>query len=122
MKNYNPTDTKTCTGRTSDQQQYLYERIQLINLKEGYPTSFIDQTFAILGYACDEGVKRNQGRVGAATGADIIKRQLAKMPNHLDHETTILDIGSITCVDSNMEGAQTILAEMVTQLLESNTF
>lgn len=122
MKNYSPSKSEIWTGRASDQQHYLHEKIDLINLEEGYPTQFVDQAFAILGYACDEGVKRNQGRVGAIAGPDAIRRQLAKMPNHLDHEIAILDIGSITCTDSNMEETQTVLSETVARMLECNTF
>ncbi|HLT50667.1 MAG TPA: formimidoylglutamase [Arenibacter sp.] len=122
MKNYNPTDPKIWTGRTSDQKHYLHEKVDLINLEEGYPAPFLDQAFAILGYTCEEGVKRNMGRIGTVSGPDAIRRQFAEMPNHLEHETAILDMGSISCANADMEEAQTILAETVACLLALNTF
>lgn len=122
MKNYDPVGTSIWTGRKSDQQYYLHERIQLVDLREGYPTQFSAQAFAILGYACDEGVRRNQGRVGSALGPDAIRRQLAKMPNHLDNGIGLLDIGTITCTNTDMEKAQAELAEAVTRILAHNTF
>lgn len=122
MRNYNPPDPKVWTGRTSEQQDYLHGKIDFINLQEGYPAQFTNQAFALLGYACDEGVRRNQGRIGAVAGPDAIRRQLAKMPNHLDDGTTILDIGTISCGNGNMEEAQMALAETVARLLGVNLF
>lgn len=122
MKNYNPSDPKIWTGRISDQHQYLHKKIRHINLAAGYPSPFTDQAIAILGYTCEEGVKRNQGRIGTIAGPDAIRHQLAKMPNHLSHEIDLLDMGSINCMNANMEEAQHVLAETVTRLLECNTF
>ena len=34
---------------------------------------------ALLGFACDEGVRRNQGRVGAAEGPVALRRALANV-------------------------------------------
>ncbi len=80
------------------------------------------KTIAILGYACDEGVRRNQGRVGAVEGPDAIRKQLGKMPNLLNPNTKLLDIGSILCMDGGMEEAQNQLSLVLTQLLKKNIF
>lgn len=37
-----------------------------------------------MGFACDEGVKRNAGRPGAAGGPDALRKALANMASHQD--------------------------------------
>ena len=114
IKKPNPENWK---GRKSDQQLCLHEKIEFDAIE-----TVAENTIAILGYACDEGVKRNQGRVGAAAGPDTIRRQLGKMPNHLDAEVKLVDCGNVECGNSDMEAAQSILEQEVSQLLVHSTF
>ena len=114
IKKPNPENWK---GRKSDQQLCLHEKIKFDAIE-----TVAENTIAILGYACDEGVKRNQGRVGAAAGPDTIRRQLGKMPNHLDAEVKLVDCGNVECGNSDMEAAQSILEQEVSQLLVHSTF
>lgn len=119
---YVKTNTELWTGRASANQLYLHEKVKCVNFEK---RAFINQksrAFALLGYACDEGVKRNQGRVGAVDGSIAIRKALAKMPNHLSEETAFLDFGNIQCSDENMEESQAALASKVTELLKQNTF
>ncbi len=109
------------TGRISDRQLYLHEKVEFVDLKESNSV-FSQKTFTVLGYACDEGVKRNQGRIGAFEGPDAIRKQLGKMPNHLDTGTRFLDVGTIDCSDGDMEAAQDLVSEIVAQLLKDNAF
>ena len=104
-------------GRKSDQQLCLHEKVEL-DAKE----TMASNTIALLGYACDEGVKRNQGRVGAAAGPDAIRTQLGKMPNHMDAEVKLVDCGNVECESGDMEAAQSMLEHKVSQLLSHNTF
>ncbi|WKB82359.1 formimidoylglutamase [Cellulophaga lytica] len=118
MNNFKKPESSLWKGRSSQEKLYLHEKVICTDkLQKGHL-----KTFAILSYACDEGVKRNQGRVGAVTGPEAIIRQLAKMPNHLKKETQLLDVGTVFCVDNDMELAQQTLANTVTTLLENNTF
>ncbi|WP_321389163.1 formimidoylglutamase [uncultured Desulfuromusa sp.] len=75
---------------------------------------------AILGVASDEGVKRNQGRIGAATGADAIRQTLANQAYHLQHP--IYDAGNLRCEQGNLEALQREQAALVNQLLDQNHF
>lgn len=104
-------------GRKSDQQFYLHEKVNLDAIDETAAN-----TIALLGYACDEGVKRNQGRIGAIAGPDAIRTQLGRMPNHLVAEVKFMDCGNVECENGDMEAAQYILEQKVSQLLEQNTF
>src|SRR5690606_39172273 len=47
---------------------------------------------ALLGFACDEGVRRNHGRVGAAEGPAALRRMLSNLPT-LD-EVPLYDAGT----------------------------
>jgi len=121
MSDYKKPDDRIWTGRISEEALYLHEKVVCIDLNEFVPDPS-QKTIGLLGYACDEGVKRNQGRIGAVEGPDAIRKQLAKMPNHLDSGTEFLDVGSIRCLDGNMERAQHNLSEKVAHLLEENVF
>jgi len=121
MPTYKKPDLEFWTGRKSGQELYLHEKVQFDGPNESNVSSS-QKTFALLGYACEEGVQRNQGRIGAIDGPDAIRKQLAKMPNHLDTRTEFFDLGSIQCLDGDMEAAQTILSKKVTQLLKKNAF
>src|SRR5262245_61685671 len=65
----------------------------------------------LLGFACDEGVRRNQGRVGAKDGPKAIRAALASMAWHQNHP--VYDAGDITCADGKLEAAQDLLTEAV---------
>ncbi|SIS81161.1 formiminoglutamase [Zobellia uliginosa] len=118
MVNYQKPETAIWTGRKSGQQLYLHEKVQCIDLNESSLDSNA-KSFALLGYACNEGVKRNLGRIGAFDGPDVIRTQLGKMPNHLGSETKLLDIGSVQCLQEDMEAAQEDLSEKVKLILQS---
>ena len=61
------------------------------------------KSFGIIGYASDEGVKRNKGRIGAEKGPNIIKQTLGPMPNPLSKKTNLYDFGNITCLNNDLE-------------------
>ncbi|RLB77669.1 MAG: formimidoylglutamase [Deltaproteobacteria bacterium] len=71
---------------------------------------------ALLGVASDEGVKRNQGRIGAAAGPDAIRRILANQAYHLKYPT--YDAGNFYCEQSDLETLQEEQATLVQQLLD----
>ncbi len=120
--NYNKPDSTLWAGRTSNQQLYFHEKVAFLDFENEQLKPSIDVTFAFLGYACDEGVWRNQGRPGAVDGPDAIRKVLAKMPNHMATQTVFLDVGTLTCPDHGLETIQTQLAECVQQLLKNNIF
>jgi formiminoglutamase len=69
----------------------------------------------LVGFACDEGVRRNMGRVGAADGPAAIRRRLARLPAH--QAGAIYDAGDVVCVGADLEAAQTALAARVRALI-----
>lgn len=73
--------------------------------------------FAFLSYGVDEGVGRNQGRLGAAAGAGEVTKKLGSLANHLG-TTTIADAGSVGCPDGQLENAQVAFGHRIHQLLD----
>ncbi len=67
--------------------------------------------FALAGYAIDEGVKRNKGRIGAAEGPNAIRKALSSFAWHSKH--TLLDIGDSYCHGSKLEAAQAEYASKI---------
>ncbi|MBN8717629.1 MAG: formimidoylglutamase [Stenotrophomonas sp.] len=72
---------------------------------------------ALLGFACDEGVRRNHGRVGAAEGPAALRRMLSNLPV-LD-EAPLYDAGTIACTDGDLEAAQVRYADAMASLLDA---
>lgn len=71
---------------------------------------------AVLGFACDEGVRRNHGRVGAAEGPAALRKMLSNLPV-LD-EVPLYDAGTVACTDGDLEAAQARYAEAMAALLD----
>lgn len=115
MAQYNPPSQKQWSGRASDQRLYLHEKVVFSKLQalENKP-----QQFVVLGYVCDEGVRLNQGRIGAKKGPEVIRAALAKMPNHLSEKQQLVDVGDIEYTTGNLKEVQKLLSESVTLLLE----
>lgn len=116
MKNYTQASTAWWSGRHSGKGLYLHEKVHSAGLTDLAAESSA-KSIALLGYACDAGIERNQGRPGAAHGPAAIRRMLGRMPNHLGTEVQLTDVGDITCPDGNMEAAQNNLRQAVKILL-----
>lgn len=71
----------------------------------------------LLGFVCDAGVKRNQGRIGAAQGPQAIRRALANLPAH--GIACLFDAGDIACEGDDLEAAQAALAQAVRRQLDA---
>ncbi|MDP1561142.1 MAG: formimidoylglutamase [Pirellulaceae bacterium] len=69
----------------------------------------------VLGFAVDEGVRRNEGRVGAADGPRAIRSILRNLP--CQDEGPLWDAGDIACPAGDLESAQGELAEQLSQVL-----
>lgn len=74
----------------------------------------------ILGFACDTGVARNQGRVGAKDGPDTIRKSLANLT--CTKEFKLYDAGNVICTDEALEEAQVTLADRINFILSHNGF
>lgn len=76
--------------------------------------------FAILGFCSDEGVRRNQGRVGASEGPNKLRACLSNLPWHFEDKAVLIDSGDVFCLGKFLEEAQNFLGEQVHKILQSN--
>ncbi|MFD2176692.1 formimidoylglutamase [Veronia pacifica] len=74
----------------------------------------------ILGFACDEGVARNKGRVGAYNGPTEVRKALANLAWH--HHGYLYDGGDTRCDDHDLAKAQRILAADISEALRQQHF
>lgn len=75
---------------------------------------------ALIGFCSDEGVKRNQGRIGAADAPDLIRKALANLP--WSDKRPVYDAGNVTCTDGNLEAAHINLGALISQCLGQQNF
>ncbi len=115
---YSPGDSNNWSGRTdseTDFDQFRYHQVvNCISLNE------LDKTGqkVLLGFACDIGVKRNKGRVGAAKGPQHFRNNIGSLSWH-GAQSGFIDAGDITPEGDKMEEAQQELGKAVHHILES---
>lgn len=105
------------TGRIDGHsEEYLrwHQAIKTENL-EGLTES---ADFGIIGFLCDEGVRRNKGRVGAKKGPELLRQACANFPNIKNIQ--IADLGNIVCEGSDLEEAQQNLSQAVYKIQSKN--
>jgi formiminoglutamase len=95
-----------------------HQNVRLAELTNLTIDNSATKSFGIIGFRCDEGVKRNNGRSGAEDAPDKIKMALAKLPWHLSAEANLYDVGNIKCEEGRMEEAQQELGKAVAKLFE----
>lgn len=78
----------------------------------------------LLGFASDEGVRRNQGRVGAKEGPRALRRALAPLAWHgaIPQAAPLRDAGDVACDDGDLERAQRELGARVAALRSAGAF
>lgn len=72
-----------------------------------------------LGFCCDEGVRRIDGRLGASRGPDLLRWACANLPDHFPEGTRLYDGGDIICENRQLEKAQEELADKLVPLLRA---
>lgn len=96
----------------------FYQIMQLLDLNAGTPAATKQLAFGLIGFCCDEGIKRNLGRVGAVEGPQALRPHLARLPVQ-KRNFLCFDAGDITCTDGDLESAQTALGDAVYMLLQA---
>lgn len=125
LKNYSSA-MEEWQGRIDSTDDYgafrWHQSVQALNLNEN-PKPFSGALgFAIIGFCCDLGVRRNKGRAGASLAPNLLRRKLCNMPCAFEQSVCIFDAGNISTDGIELEEAQSILAEAVTQILRLNLF
>jgi len=111
MKLWRPTLQQTWQGRDDSAEAGNAKRIfQTISQHTHFTPA--SAGIALIGFECDEGVKRNHGRPGAARAPDVLRQALANMASHQGHER-LADMGSIYVEGEELEAAQQALSDAV---------
>ncbi len=95
--------------------EYFFQIIKFLDLDNLKDAVIKSDGYAIIGFACDEGVRRNLGRSGAADGPNAFREALAKLPIH--ENITLYDAGNVICQNGDLESAQRELGNRVYQIL-----
>jgi formiminoglutamase len=106
-------------GRIDREDPSLSIRLHQV-VADGTAIAQFDNAPVLIGFACDEGVQRNQGRAGAAAGPDAIRNALAPLTVPADQRC--YDLGTIPIVGNDMEGGQQTLGQTVASVLERSGF
>lgn len=77
---------------------------------------------ALLGFASDEGVRRNKGRIGAKNAPNAIRKSLANLPFNPAKQFPIVDFGNVVVADQDLESARNTQIECVSELLNLGYF
>ena len=119
-------DMSRWTGRAepfeTDRARYWYQLAQ----------PYEQQHIGLIGFACDQGVRRNQGRVGAKAAPPLIRQAFAALPVisalqqrfEIQLPSLLGDAGDIHCHDddglaeSTLEQAQLKYADKVSHIIE----
>lgn len=114
-----PVGDNVWSGRKSGnvQDEYWFQKFTYLKVED--LTILNDKDFVLTGYKCDEGVRRNQGRVGAKEGPDEIRSAFGRLAYHGTGQNNLLDLGNII-IHQEMEEGQELLAYLTTQILTRN--
>lgn len=78
-----------------------------------------ENTCVLIGFCSDEGVRRNNGRVGAGEAPNALRAALSNMAWRLPTGNHLVDAGNIVCESRQMEKAQHELGEVVKSTLDN---
>ncbi|MCU0419519.1 MAG: formimidoylglutamase [Cyclobacteriaceae bacterium] len=98
---------------------YWHQVVQPLELTRERPAQ---NSIVVVGCCTDEGVKRNQGRAGAAAAPDAIRTFLASLPHHFESQLRVCDAGNLLQPDDNLEKTHDAIEAVVTQLIQANCF
>ncbi len=115
---YLPPDKTQWQGRAdTPSASSFFQIMQMLNLLDHPIIDIKHPTFALIGFRCDEGIRRNLGRVGAAEGPKAIRQAVGRLP--VQHQNfTCFDAGDIVCLNGDLEASQSALGEVIALLLQ----
>ncbi|PNK61949.1 formimidoylglutamase [Psychrobacter sp. FDAARGOS_221] len=142
----NPFDASLWTGRAepdeSERALYWYQLVQPYSAAQDNNTQSdsVDNKPAskvtLVGFACDQGVRRNLGRVGARNAPPAIRQSFAKLPitpalqdkfDSSQYASLLSDAGDIVCHDNDrlmpevLEQTQAKYSEQVTEIINQGS-
>lgn len=123
---YEAPDMEVWQGRIDSRENYdafrWHQWVKPLDLQQQTVPVACKLGFALLGFCCDEGIKRNKGRPGAAGGPGAIRRELAHLPCAFAPEVAIFDAGNVCCPDGDLAKSQAMLAKTIFFLRQAGLF
>ncbi|WP_373397729.1 formimidoylglutamase [Algoriphagus halophilus] len=114
-------ETSNWYGRKSNSIEYWHQASISVNDLQ-LDTNTEKPKVGILGYASEEGVNRNQGRLGTKAGPKAIRNMMGSLAFHLPEQTRVFDYGDVITHNSDMESSHDLISTTVAKLLETNHF
>ena len=112
LQHYDPCAQTIWQGRKDSlPHERYFQQVNLVDLQQESLTKANNHETVIIGFCSDEGIRRNEGRVGAYSGPIHLRQQLGKLA--CQNNSHFLDVGNILCKDGNLEQAQEQLAQVV---------
>lgn len=123
-KRYLPPDESHWKGRQDPEESKcrFFEKTLCVDLLKNFNFDVQSPCYGFIGFASDEGIKRNQGRQGAFKGPKSLRQSLANLPLHNLDSATLIDFGDVVCEDEDFEATQQALGELTALLLSFNIF
>lgn len=120
--NYTPANVENWKGRIDGEDRASLRWHQVVERTDLRDNPIVDKSVVFLGFCCDEGVRRNQGRVGAKEAPAVFRQILSNLPVHFSSELRVKDAGDVHCDNGDLEHAQHVLSEAVAIILENGGF
>lgn len=120
--NYSLIDPIIWSGRIdglNKESMRWHQLIEFVDLRE---EGELKNSIVFLGFCSDEGVRRNQGRIGAKDAPQAFRKIMANLPVHFSEKINLKDAGDICCKDGNLEEAQSTLSELVAKVIHAGGF
>lgn len=106
----------TWEGRFDGDNPLEHRIFQRVKVENDFNTITSDD-IVLQGFAVDEGVKRNGGRVGAKDAPDLIRKTLGNFPV-ATQSFSLKDFGNVICDNGDLETAQQTLSQNVSKILK----
>ncbi|RJN32541.1 formimidoylglutamase [Nesterenkonia natronophila] len=113
------------TGRQDGEGPHHTRWHEAVRVKDPHQTdndSYAAQQVSLLGFRTDEGIRRNNGRVGAADGPTALRRALAPFALHgqmADGQVRLTDYGDVVTEGEDLEAGQAAAAQAITGALDA---
>lgn len=101
--------------------QRWHQKVEPIDLKTASKEALYGN-MVLLGFACDEGVRRNKGRVGAQEGPASFRKASSSLSWNWTSDYELFDAGDVICRDEDLESAQEGLSTAVKIIFEKGGF
>lgn len=102
-------------GRFDGEEALFHRVFQRVKEESDYDIISTND-FVLHGFAVEEGVRRNKGRLGAKDAPDVIRKNMSNFPVILP-DFSLLDFGNIACEDGDLENTQNTLAKNISKVL-----